>query len=155
MSKRGSGSSARAGGGPKNGEYGTGEHEFDRWREGHYVNGYWIPGGWVTDYDKMNAAKEKKLATIVDNSRYKKSHNETIDFVKKQVGVDLNKYRTGDGSTPDMTTFWEKGPKVAFDFKKMSRGDWDKLMQLTTKPYGVTFEQGNAWIGYISRKKKK
>lgn len=23
------------------------------------------------------------------------------------------------------------------------------------KPYGVTFEQGNAWIGYISRKKKK
>jgi len=28
-------------------------------------------------------------------------------------------------------------------------------MQLTTKPYGVTFEQGNAWIGYISRKKKK
>lgn len=54
-----------------------------------------------------------------------------------------------------MTTFWEKGPKVAFDFKGMSRGDWDKLMQLTTKPYGVTFEQGNAWIGYISRKKKK
>lgn len=75
--------------------------------------------------------------------------------MKKQVGVDLNKYRTGDGSEPYMTTFWEKGPKVAFDFKGMSRGDWDKLMQLTTKPYGVTFEQGNAWIGYISRKKKK
>lgn len=132
-------SSARAGGGSAD------EHKFES-----FVNGLWI-----TDDRKVEAERQRKLATIVDNSRYKKSHNETIDFVKKQVGVDLNKYRTGDGSEPYMTTFWGKGPKVAFDFKGMSRGDWDKLMQLTTKPYGVTFEQGNAWIGYISRKKKK
>lgn len=140
MSKRGSGSaSTRMGGGSAD------EHKFES-----FVNGRWI-----TDDRKVEAERQRKLATIVDNSRYKKSHNETIDFVKKQVGVDLNKYRTGDGSEPYMTTFWEKGPKVAFDFKGMSRGDWDKLMQLTTKPYGVTFEQGNAWIGYISKKKKK
>ena len=132
-------SSAKAGGGSAD------EHKFES-----FVNGRWI-----TDDRKVEAERQRKLATIVDNSRYKKSHNETIDFVKKQVGVDLNKYRTGDGSEPYMTTFWEKGPKVAFDFKGMSRGDWDKLMQLTTKPYGVTFERGNAWIGYISRKKKK
>lgn len=96
MSKRGSGSSARAGGGSSD------EHKFES-----FVNGRWI-----TDDRKVEAERQRKLATIVDNSRYKKSHNETIDFVKKQVGVDLNKYRTGDGSEPYMTTFWEKAQKL-------------------------------------------
>lgn len=140
MSKRGSGSSARAGGGSAD------EHKFES-----FVNGRWI-----TDDRKVEAERQRKLATIVDNSRYKKSHNETIDFVKKQVGVDLNKYRSGDGSSPSHTTYWDKsGPKVAFDLKGMTSSDRTKLMQLAQKPFGVTVEQGNAWIGYISRKKKK
>lgn len=133
-------SSARAGGGSAD------EHKFES-----FVNGRWI-----TDDRKVEAERQRKLATIVDNSRYKKSHNETIDFVKKQVGVDLNKYRSGDGSSPSHTTYWDKsGPKVAFDLKGMTSSDRTKLMQLAQKPFGVTFEQGNAWIGYISRKKKK
>lgn len=133
-------SSARAGGGSAD------EHKFES-----FVNGRWI-----TDDRKVEAERQRKLATIVDNSRYKKSHNETIDFVKKQVGVDLNKYRTGDGSSPSHTTYWDKsGPKVAFDLKGMTSSDRTKLMQLAQKPFGVTVEQGNAWIGYISRKKKK
>lgn len=140
MSKRGSGSSARAGGRSAD------EHKFES-----FVNGRWI-----TDDRKVEAERQRKLATIVDNSRYKKSHNETIDFVKKQVGVDLNKYRSGDGSSPSHTTYWDKsGPKVAFDLKGMTSSDRTKLMQLAQKPFGVTVEQGNAWIGYISRKKKK
>lgn len=140
MSKRGSGSSARARGGSAD------EHKFES-----FVNGRWI-----TDDRKVEAERQRKLATIVDNSRYKKSHNETIDFVKKQVGVDLNKYRSGDGSSPSHTTYWDKsGPKVAFDLKGMTSSDRTKLMQLAQKPFGVTVEQGNAWIGYISRKKKK
>lgn len=140
MSKRGSGNSARAGGGSAD------EHKFES-----FVNGRWI-----TDDRKVEAERQRKLATIVDNSRYKKSHNETIDFVKKQVGVDLNKYRSGDGSSPSHTTYWDKsGPKVAFDLKGMTSSDRTKLMQLAQKPFGVTVEQGNAWIGYISRKKKK
>ena len=140
MSKRGSDSSARAGGGSAD------EHKFES-----FVNGRWI-----TDDRKVEAERQRKLATIVDNSRYKKSHNETIDFVKKQVGVDLNKYRSGDGSSPSHTTYWDKsGPKVAFDLKGMTSSDRTKLMQLAQKPFGVTVEQGNAWIGYISRKKKK
>lgn len=89
MSKRGSGSSKMAS------IQNANEHKFES-----FVNGRWI-----TDDRKVEAERQRKLATIVDNSRYKKSHNETIDFVKKQVGVNLNKYR--------------------------------------------------AWIGYISRKKKK
>lgn len=93
---------------------------------------------------------------FVDHSKYAKQHNDIVSFVKKQVGVDLNKYRDGDGSSPSTSSYWEKdGPKVAFDFKSVARSDWDKLMQLTTKPYGITFERGGAWIGYISRKKKK
>lgn len=110
MSKRGSGSSARAGGGK----------------------------------------------AVVDSSRYKKTHNNVVSFVKEQVGVDLNKYRSGDGSSPSHTTYWDKsGPKVAFDLKGMTSSDRTKLMQLAQKPFGVTVEQGGAWIGFVSRKRKK
>ena len=75
MSKRGSGSSAKAGGGNAN------EHEFES-----FVN-----GKWVTDYSKIAAAEAKKAAVVVDSSIYKKTHNVVVSFVKEQVGVDLNK----------------------------------------------------------------
>lgn len=82
MSKRGSGSSARAGG------WNANEHEFE--------------------------SEAKRTAVVVDSSRYKKTHNDVVSFVKEQVGVDLNKYRSGDGSSPSHTTYWDKsGPKVA------------------------------------------
>lgn len=60
---------------------------------------------------------------FVDHSRYAKQHNDIVSFVKKQVGVDLNKYRDGDGSSPSTSSFWEKdGAKVTIlkesDFKK-------------------------------------
>lgn len=73
MSKRGSGSSARAVGGSAD------EHKFES-----FVNGRWI-----TDDRKVEAERQRKLATIVDNSRYKKSHNETIDFVKSKLALTL------------------------------------------------------------------
>ena len=92
MSKRGSGSSTRASGGTAN------EHEFES-----FVN-----GKWVTDYSKIAAAETKKAAVVVDSSRYKKTHNDVVSFVKEQVGVDLNKYRSGDGSSPSHTTYWPK-----------------------------------------------
>lgn len=93
---------------------------------------------------------------FVDHSRYAKQHNDVVSFVKEQVGVDLNKYRSGDGSSPSHTTYWDKsGPKVAFDLKGMTSSDRTKLMQLSQKPFGVTVEQGGAWIGFVSRKKKK
>ena len=76
MSKRGSGSSATAGGGNAN------EHEFES-----FVN-----GKWVTDYSKIAAEEAKRAAVVVDSSRYKKTHNDVVSFVKEQVGVDLNKY---------------------------------------------------------------
>lgn len=133
-------SSARAGSGNAN------EHEFES-----FVN-----GKWVTDYSKIAAAEAKRAAVVVDSSRYKKTHNDVVSFVKEQVGVDLNKYRSGDGSSPSHTTYWDKsGPKVAFDLKGMTSSDRTKLMQLAQKPFGVTVEQGGAWIGFVSRKKKK
>ena len=103
-----------------------------------------------------SSTRAKRAAVVVDSSRYKKTHDDVVSFVKKQVGVDLNKYRSGDGSSPYHTTYWDKsGPKVAFDIKGMSSSDRTKLMQLTQKPFGVTVEQGGAWIGFVSRKKKK
>ena len=88
----------------------------------------------------------------MDSSRYKKTHNDVVSFVKEQVGVDLNKYRSGDGSSPSHTTYWDKsGPKVAFDLKGMTSSDRTKLMQLAQKPFGVTVEQGGAWIGFAGK----
>lgn len=90
---------------------------------------------------------------FVDRSKYAKQHNEIVSFVKKQVGVDLNKYRDGDGTLPSHTAYWDKnGTKVAFDLKGMTSSDRTKLMQLTQKPFGVTVEQGGAWIGFVSKK---
>lgn len=120
-----------------------------------YTEWYKAKGG--TEKEQMWWAEEaKRAAVVVDRSRYKKTHNDVVSFVKEQVGVDLNKYRSGDGSSPSHTTYWDKsGPKVAFDLKGMTSSDRTKLMQLSQKPFGVTVEQGGAWIDFVSKKKKK
>ena len=75
-------SSGRAGRSSTKASNGTAnEHEFES-----FVN-----GKWVTDYSKIAAAETKKAAVVVDSSRYKKTHNDVVSFVKEQVGVDLNK----------------------------------------------------------------
>lgn len=105
---------------------------------------------------KRGSGSSARAGGFKDGSRYAKEHNSIVSFVKEQVGVDLNKYRSGDGSSPSDTAYWDKsGAKVAFDLKGMSSSDRAKLMQLTQKPFGVTVEQGGAWIGFVSRKKKK
>ena len=105
---------------------------------------------------KRGSGSSARAGGFKDGPRDAKEHNSIVSFVKKQVGVDLNKYRSGDGSSPSDTAYWDKsGAKVAFDLKGMSSSDRAKLMQLTQKPFGVTVEQGGAWIGFVSRKKKK
>lgn len=94
---------------------------------------------------------------FVDNSRYAKKHNEIVDFVKQQINLDLNKYRDGDGSRPNMTSYWDKnGSKVAIDLKGMSSIDRNNLMDLTNR-YNkrLVVETGGAWIGYVYLKNKK
>lgn len=93
---------------------------------------------------------------FVDNSRYAKEHNKIIGWVKDQIGLDLNKYRDGDGSSPYTTAYWDKdGPKVAIDLKGMSHTDRQNLMNLTTKYNGrLVVEEGGAWIGYVYLRKK-
>ena len=45
---------------------------------------------------------------MVDNSIYKDKHDKVINYVKKQIGIDLNNYRSGDGTKPSMTTYWDE-----------------------------------------------
>lgn len=107
----------------------------------------------------VNNAPKTTVSGFVDKSKYAKQHNETVDFIKKQVGVDLNKYRDGDGTSAFTTSYWDKdGFKVAFDLKGMSASDRKSLMQLTTKYGGkLKVEEGGAWIGYayLSHQGKK
>lgn len=105
---------------------------------------------------RLKSTQKRDKKSIIDTSKYKKTHEQILGFVKKQAGLDLNKYRDGDGSSSSMTTYWDKnGPKVAIDFKRMDNVDKRKLLGLTNLPYGINVEQGGTWIAYVSRKKKK
>ncbi len=54
---------------------------------------------------------------MIDNSKYKKEHDAIIEYVKKQIGTDLNVYRDGDGTSPYTTTYWDlNGPKVCINW---------------------------------------
>lgn len=101
--------------------------------------------------NKSPASKMKSGKNFDSYSKYAKEHKETVDFVKKQIGVDLNKYRDGDGSSPFTTSFWDKdGFKVAVDTKHMNKKDFRALQLLTTKYNGkVKLEEGGAWFHYV------
>lgn len=91
---------------------------------------------------------------FVDHSPYKADHDEVVNFVKQQVGLDLNQYRDGDGSSPSGTAYWDKNEiGVAFNHNQMNRVDMQKLQSLTTKNYGITIETGGAWFSYVYLKK--
>lgn len=91
---------------------------------------------------------------FIDKSRYKADHEEVVKFVKKQVGLDLNKYRDGDGSSPNTTTYWErKGSAVVINHKALSTVDKQKLDSLKIKEYGIDVTEGGGWFSYVSMKK--
>lgn len=88
-------------------------------------------------------------------SKYSAQHKKTVSYVKKQTGVDLNKYRSGNGETPNTTTFWDKkGPKVAVNLNKMSQSDRTKLMSLANRYGGnrLTVERAGAWMVFVDYK---
>lgn len=91
--------------------------------------------------------------TFTDNSRYRKAHNEIVDFVMHQVSIDLNQFRTGDGTSPYTTSYWDakKRSCICVDWKRMPRTAQRTL--LGSKFITVTI--GGAWIAYIAIKKTK
>jgi hypothetical protein len=91
--------------------------------------------------------------TFTDNSRYSRKHNEIVDFVKNQVSIDLNQFRTGDGTSPYTTSYWDvkKRSCICVDWSKMTRNQRNAL--LGSKFIVVTI--GGAWIAYIAKKSKE
>ena len=90
--------------------------------------------------------------TFIDNSRYSRKHNEIVDFVKNQVSIDLNQFRTGDGTSPYTTSYWDRKKRnaICVDWKSMTRNQKNAL--LGSKFIVVTI--GGAWIAYIAIAKK-
>ena len=90
---------------------------------------------------------------FIDNSRYKKSHDKIVDFVKNQVSIDLNQFRNGDGTSPYTTSYWDvkKRSCICVDWSKMTRNQRNAL--LGSKFIVVTI--GGAWIAYIAKKSKE
>jgi hypothetical protein len=91
--------------------------------------------------------------TFTDNSRYRKAHNEIVDFVMHQVSIDLNQFRNGDGTSPYTTSYWDvkKRSCICVDWSKMTRNQRNAL--LGSKFIVVTI--GGAWIAYIAKKSKE
>lgn len=92
---------------------------------------------------------------MIDNSKYKKEHDAIIEYVKNQIGIDLNAYRDGDGTSPYSTTYWDlNGDKVCINWcgstGGMSKGIQQKIEYLVSKSNGkLALEWGGAWFKYI------
>ena len=90
--------------------------------------------------------------TFTDNSRYRKAHNEIVDFVKNQVSIDLNQFRNGDGTSPYTTSYWDvkKRSCICVDSKSITRNQQRTLLGF--KFISVTI--CGAWMAMISKKQK-
>lgn len=90
-----------------------------------------------------------------DNSVYKKEHDSVIEYVKSQIGIDLNAFRDGDGTSPYTTTCWDiNGFKVCINWNGstggMDRNTQQKIENLVNKKNGkLALEWGGAWFKYI------
>lgn len=107
--------------------------------------------------NKSPASKMKSSKSFDSYSKYAKEHQETVDYIKKQTGVDLNKYRDGDGTSPFTTSYWDKnGFKVAVDTKHMDKKDMQALQNLSVAYGGntIVMETGGAWFHYIYLKRQ-
>lgn len=76
-----------------------------------------------------------------------------VTYVKEQIGVDLNEYRDGDGTSPYTTSYWDKGkPAICVNWcgstGGMSKAVQDKIMNLTNKGR-IRAEWGGGWFKYI------
>lgn len=92
---------------------------------------------------------------LVDKSSHKKEHDAIIDYVKRQINIDLNEYRDGDGTDPSTTTYWDKKrSKVCINWcgsrGGMNRSTQTKLETLANNSNGkLALEWGGAWFKYI------
>lgn len=91
---------------------------------------------------------------MIDNSLYKKEHDAVLDYVKNQIGIDLNDYRDGDGTDPNTTTYWDvRGVKLCINWSGkggMNKNDQTKLKTLVKNSGGkLIMEQGGAWFKYL------
>lgn len=105
---------------------------------------------------KGSSASSNKTGYDESYSKYTKEHTETVDFIKNQLNIDLNKYRDNSNpKNPFTTARWDKdGVKVAFDKKSMSRNEINSLQRLAqsyTKQ--IVVEDGGGWIGYVYLRK--
>ena len=134
----------------KKGEYGDEYYEFQM-KKGRQRMTYQVGTNTVQN---MTRPMSKQSGFSEDYSKYADKHKDIVDYVKKQIGVDLNKYRDGDGTSSYTTTYWDKnGPKVAVDWKRMPMKDRNAIRQLA-ESYGggkLVIETGGAWFKYISR----
>lgn len=92
---------------------------------------------------------------MIDNSKYKQSHDRIIEYVKEMINIDLNKYRDGDGTNPYTTTYWDiNGPKLCVNWcgsvGGMDKTTQENILQFAKYRSGkLIIEDAGAWLKYI------
>ena len=92
---------------------------------------------------------------LIDNSKYKKQHDDVISYVREQIGIDLNQYRDGDGTDPSTTTYWDiAGPMTCINWRG-STGCMDTvtknaILELVSKSNKkLKLVDAGAWMKFI------
>lgn len=99
---------------------------------------------------------KNERSKFVDTSPYKEEHDKVVDYIREQLGIDLNKYRDGDGTNPYTTSYWDcEGCKVCINWSGsiggMNRDTQNRIEMLVKKSHGkLELEWGGAWFKYIS-----
>lgn len=62
-----------------------------------------------------------------------------VEYVKGQIGVDLEKYRT------DFTKRWERKNEIIVEWREMPRTDWQKVERLIDSRQKLRAENVGVW----------
>lgn len=99
---------------------------------------------------------KNEKSKFIDTSPYKGEHDKIVDYIREQLGINLNKYRDGNGTNPFTTSYWDcKGYKVCINWTGstggMDKNTQSKIETFVKKSHGkLELEWGGAWFKYIS-----
>lgn len=68
-----------------------------------------------------------------------KVKKQIVEYVKGQIGVDLEKYRT------DFTKRWERENEIIVEWREMPRTDWQKIEMLIGSKQKLRVENVGVW----------
>lgn len=87
----------------------------------------------------------KKIWQVLRKER--QMRNKIIEYVKKQINIDLDFYRT------EFTKYWERENEIIIEYREMPRTDWRNVELLASSPNShIRIENVGVWGKMIAYK---